>query len=66
MKNYRIVKRSHRAYGTWFVIQKRIILWWHDLPAIYKDFDDAVLDLMENHDHLNEDVCEEIEVSLGV
>ena len=66
MKNYRIVKRVHRIQGTWFVIQKKFMFAWFDLPCVYREFDDAVLDLMENHGHIKDDVEEKVEVDLGV
>ena len=34
---YRICRCYSPFVGTWFIIQKKVLFWWKDLPFAFKD-----------------------------
>lgn len=61
MKKLRIAERYSPICGTWFVIQRKFLLWWITYPHCFETFEYA-RDIIAYGDasELDKDICETI------
>lgn len=57
---YRICRRYAPITGTWYVIQKKILWWWHTYKINFNKLSEAnnVMIDMLNGDNINDEICE--------
>lgn len=55
---YRICQRYYPFSGTWYVVQKKILFWWHTYNVSFDDIKMANQFVRDIEDNKQDEICE--------